>query len=101
MTMDVHHMIPFIRNDVVFQYFSILAQSNLSSGFTEQKFLNTYIPYVVQKAFDFSDKEYIFVKEQMGNGKMICASINSFEKGKFPLPWEIVKCVESYMSSIE
>ena len=101
MTMDVYHMIPFIRNDVVFQYFTILAQSNLSSGFTEQKFLNTYIPYVVQKAFDFSDKEYNFVKEQMGNGKMIGAIINSFEKGKFPLPGEIMKCVESYVNCSE
>ena len=41
------------------------------------------------------------IKEHMGNGKMIGAIINSFEKGKFPLPGEIVKCVEIYMSSIE
>lgn len=101
MTMDVHHMIPFIRNDVVFQYFTLLAQSNLSSRFTEQKFLNTYIPYVVQKAFDFSDKEYNFVKEQMGNGKMISVIINSFEEGRIALPGEIVKCVESYINCSE
>lgn len=100
MTMEVHHMIPFIRNDVVFQYFTMLSQSNLSSKFTEQKYLNTYIPYVVQKAFDFSDKEYSFVKTHMGNGKMIGAIINSIEEGRIPLPGEIVKCVESYMSSI-
>ena len=101
MTMEVHHVIPFIRNDVVFQYFTMLSQSNLSSEFTEQKYLNTYIPYVVQKAFDFSDKEYSFVKTHMGNGKMIGAIINSIEEGRIPLPGEIVKCVESYMSSIE
>lgn len=101
MTMEVHHMIPFIRNDVVFQYFTMLSQSNLSSKFTEQKYLNTYIPYVVQKAFDFSDKEYSFVKTHMGNGKMIEAIINSIEEGRIPLPGEIVKCVECYMSSIE
>ena len=101
MTMEVHHMIPFIRNDVVFQYFIMLSQSNLSSEFTEQKYLNTYIPYVVQKAFDFSDKEYSFVKTYMGNGKMIEAIINSIEEGRVPLPGEIVKYVESYMSSID
>lgn len=101
MTMEVHHVIPFIRNDVVFQYFTMLSQSNLSSEFTEQKYLNTYIPYVVQKAFDFSDKEYSFVKTHMGNGKMIEAIINSIEEGRFPLPGEIVKYVESYMSLIE
>ena len=101
MTMDVHHMIPFIRNDVVFQYFTMLSQSSLSSEFTEQKYLNTYISYVVQKAFDFSDKEYSFVKTHMGNGKMIEAIINSIEEGRLPLPGEIVKYVESYMNSIE
>ena len=37
----------------------------------------------------------------MGNGKMIGAIINSFEKGKFPLPGEIVKCVESYVNGSE
>ena len=100
MIMEVHHMIPFIRNDVVFQYFTMLSQSNLSSKFTEQKYLNTYIPYVVQKAFDFSDKEYSFVKTHMGNGKMIEAIINSIEEGRISLPGEIVKCVKSYMSSI-
>ena len=100
MNMDMHHMIPFIRNDVTFQYFTILAQSNLSSKFTKQKYLNTYIPYVVQKVFDFSDKEYIFVKAYMGNGKMIDAIIDAIEEN-FPRPEEIVKCVESYMSSIE
>ena len=101
MTMEVHHVIPFIRNDVVFQYFTMLSQSSLSSEFTEQKYLNTYISYVVQKAFDFSDKEYSFVKTHMGNGKMIEAIINSIEEGRLPLPGEIVKYVESYMNSIE
>ena len=101
MTMDVYHMIPFIRNDVVFRYFTMFFQSNLSSEFTEQKYLNTYIPYVVQKAFDFSDKKYSFVKEHIGNGKMTEAIINSVEEGKLPLPEEIVKCVEGYMNCIE
>lgn len=101
MVMDIYHMIPFIRNDVTFQYFTILSQSNLSSKFTKQKYLNTYIPYVVQKAFDFSDKEYGFVKLHMGNGKMTDAIINAIEEERIPLPGEIVKCVESYMSSVE
>ena len=79
----------------------MLSQSNLSIEFTEQKYLNTYIPYVVQKAFDFSDKKYSFVKTHMGNGKMIEAIINSIEEGKMPLPEEIAKCVESYMSCLE
>lgn len=101
MTMDTRHMIPFIRNDVVFQYFTIFFQSNLSSKFTEKKYLNTYIPYVIQKAFDFSDKEYSFVKIYMGNGKMIDAIINVIKEERLPLPGEIVKYVESYIVLIQ
>lgn len=101
MNMDMYHLIPFIRNDVTFQYFTILFQSNLSNKFTKQKYLNTYIPYVIQKAFDFSDKEYSFVKAHMGNGKMMDAIINAIGEERFPLPGEVVKCVESYISSIE
>ena len=100
MIMDVYHMIPFIRNDVVFQYFSILLQSNLSSRFTKQNYLNTFIPYVIQMAFDFSNKEYDFLKTHMGNGKMIDMVINELKEEKNPLPKEVVKCVENYMSSI-
>lgn len=37
----------------------------------------------------------------MGNGKMIDTIIDSVEKEKSPLPEEIVKCVENYVSSIE
>ena len=46
MTMEAYHMIPFIRKDVVFQYFTIISQSDLSREFTEEKYLNTYIPFV-------------------------------------------------------
>ena len=63
--------------------------------------MNTYIPYVIQKAFDFSDKEYSFVKTHMGNGKMTDAIINEIKDERIPFPGEIVKCVESYMSSLE
>ena len=101
MLMDMYNMIPFIRNDVTFQYFNILSQSNLSYKFTKQKYLNTYIPYVIQKAFDFSDKEYSFVKAHMGNGKMTDAIINAIEEDRIPLPGEVVRCVESYISTIE
>lgn len=101
MIMKTQHMIPFIRNDVVFRYFTMLSQSNLSSEFTEKNYMDTYIPYVVQKAFDFSDREYNFVRNYMGNGKMLNAIANSLEKGKFPLPRDIVRCAESYMNCIK
>ena len=49
----------------------------------------------------FSDKEYSFVKTHMGNGKMTDAIINEIKDERIPFPGEIVKCVESYMSSLE
>lgn len=99
--MDMYHMIPFIRNDVTFQYFTILSQLDIASVFIKQKYLNIYIPYIVQKTFDFSDYEYNFVKIHMGNEKMIDAIINTIEEEKIPVPEEIIKCVENYISSIE
>lgn len=101
MIMDMYHMIPFIRNDVTFQYFTILSQLDIASAFIKQKYLNIYIPYVVQKTFDFSDYEYNFVKIHMGNEKMIDAIINMIEEEKIPVPEEIIKSVETYISSIE
>lgn len=97
MMMKSYHMIPFIRNDVVFQYFTLLFHSSISDEFLEKNYLDTYIPYVGQKAFDFSDKAYAFVRDCIGNGKMINVVENSFEKGKIPTPKEIVKCVEAYI----
>ena len=36
MIMDIYHMIPFIRNDVTFQYFTILSQLDIASVFIKQ-----------------------------------------------------------------
>lgn len=100
LTMKNYHMIPFIRNDVVFQYFRILFYSNISNEFSEKNYLDTYIPYVIQKAFDFSDKEYDVVKNCIGNGKLIDFVETTFENEKTPKPGEIVKCVETYMKGL-
>lgn len=98
-TMKNYHMIPFIRNDISFHYFTMIFNSNVIDEFAEKDYLNTYIPYIIQKTFDFSDKGYQYIKEHIGNGKMINAIINSFEKGRIPLPNEIIKCVEVYMKA--
>lgn len=92
------HLIPFIRNDVSFQYFTMIFYSSIMNEFSERDYMNTYIPYIVQKAFDFSDLGYQYVKDYMGNGKMVNSIVNSFEDENVPLPEDIVKCVEAYMS---
>lgn len=96
--MKNYNIIPFIRNDVCFQYFSMIFHSNIMSEFFTREYMNTYIPYVIQKTFDFSDKDYRFIKEHMGNGKMINVIKNSFEDDNIPLPGEIVKCIDNYMN---
>lgn len=96
--MKNYNIIPFIRNDVCFQYFSMIFHSNIMNEISLEEYMDTYIPYVIQKTFDFSNKSYRFVKEYMGNGRMITVIKNSFEDDKIPLPSEIVKCVDAYMN---
>lgn len=96
--MKNYNIIPFIRNDVCFQYFSMIFHSNIMNEFSSREYMDTYIPYVIQKTFDFSNKSYQFIKEHMGNGRMIAVIKNSFEDDNIPLPGEIVKCVDTYMS---
>lgn len=98
---EKYHMIPFIRNDIVFHYFSLLYQNNLSSESAKKIYLVTYIAYIIQNAFDFSDMQYDFAKKHMGNGKMIDTIIKSVEDDCLPLPEEIVECVQYYMNSMK
>lgn len=99
--MKNYNIIPFIRNDVCFQYFSMIFHSNIMNEFSSREYMDTYIPYVIQKAFDFSNKSYQFIKEHMGNGRMIDAIKKSFEDDNIPLPNEIVRCVDTYMNIFE
>lgn len=98
MIMQNFHMIPFIRNDITFQYFTMIFHSNIMNDFSKNNYLITYIAYVLQKSFDFSNNEYQFVKKNLGNGKIINAIKNSFEVGELPIPNEIIKCAEVYLT---
>lgn len=97
MIMKNYHIIPFIRNDITFLYFSMIYHSNIINEFSAEEYMNTYIPYVVQKAFDFSDMGYHKLKGGLGNGKLIDVIIASFDNEYIPFPNEIVRCVEAYM----
>ena len=43
MVMDIYHMIPFIRNDITFQYFTIFSHRIYQANLQNKKYLNTYI----------------------------------------------------------
>ena len=95
--MKSYNIIPFIRNDIVFQYFRIVFNSNIIKGFASNDYMKVYVPYVIQKTIDFSDKEYQVVKEIFGNGSIVDAIVNSFCDGEIPSVEDVVKCVEAYM----
>lgn len=98
--MITYHIIPFIRNDISFQYFSLIFHSNFVDEFSEQDFLLTYVPYIIQKAFNLSNYEYQYVRECMGNGKMIHSIIESLEDKKSILPNEIVRYAKAFLNRL-
>jgi len=99
MIMQNYHMIPFIRNDITFQYFTMIVNSNIMNECSKNNYIITYIAYILQKSFDFSNNEYQFIKKNIGNGKMISAIKNSFHADEYLLPREIIKCGEVYLTS--
>lgn len=90
------HLIPFICDDITFQYYNMVFHSKLRGDIPDRIFLNTVISYVAQKILDFSNKDYQFIKKYMGNGKMTHAISESFEDGEIPGISEIAECVRAY-----
>ena len=99
-TMKVRKMIPFIRDDISFRYFTMIFHSSIMREFSAQDYLNSYIPFVIQKAFDFSKYDYQFVKTQMGNGKMIHAILSNINESEIS-PDKIIKTVKDYIDHIQ
>lgn len=100
--MKTYNVYPFIRNDITFQFFSLLFYSNIMSDLSSEEYLKVYIPYVLQKAIDFSVFEYHNMNEKMGGGKMLNYLIKDFEKEniEFPMPNEIVKKAKEYINQL-
>ena len=98
--MKTYNVYPFIRNDITFQFFSLLFYSNIMSDLSSEEYLKVYIPYVLQKAIDFSVFEYHNMNEKIGGGKMLNYLIKDFKKEniEFPMPNEIVKKAKEYIN---
>ena len=98
--MKNYSLCPFIRNDITFQFFSLIFHSNVMSDFSSKEYMQVYIPYVLQKAVDFSDLGYQKIKEKIGGGKMVSYLIKNFETNniEFPMPKEIVEKAKDYIN---
>ena len=70
------------------------------SDFSSKEYMQVYIPYVLQKAVDFSDLGYQKIKEKIGGGKMVSYLIKNFETNniEFPMPKEIVEKAKDYIN---
>lgn len=68
-----------------------------------EDYLKAFIPYVLQKAFDFSIWSYDEVKKKLGNGVMIDSIIEGLDirEGSCPRIGKIVENAKEYMSSAE
>lgn len=96
-------IMPYIRDDIAFQYFDLLFHSSLNDEFHMQDYLQVFIPYVLQKVFDFSEFEYDEVKKKMGNGVMIDFIADGLElkDGVYPRVATIVDKAKVYLDSVE
>lgn len=66
----MYNMIPFIRNEVVLSYVTLLV-ANLDDSLDFESLNKTFIAYVIQSAFDFSDIDYLDLLCTEGNGVLI------------------------------
>ena len=92
-------IIPYIRGDIAFQYFDLLFHSSLNDEFTMIDYLQIFVPYVLQKAFDFSKWDYEFIKGNMGDGLLINYVIDKLDvdDGSFPKISKIVDVAKEFM----
>lgn len=98
---SMYHMVPFIRNDVTFQYFTMIFHSNISSTLlTRETYLKSQIAYVAQREFDFSKEDFYVVKQKYGDGKLISFVFDQIPKDNLPDYQTIVSLINSYSKTI-
>ncbi|MBO4908251.1 MAG: hypothetical protein J5476_03120 [Lachnospiraceae bacterium] len=92
---------PFIRDDITFNYFTLIFQSTGMKDFSHEDYLNVYIPYVVQKNIDFSEIGYLKVRSCLGDCKLvkyIRSHIND-QEAALPSPSMIVNLAQEYIEN--
>ena len=91
---------PFIRNDITFHYFSLIYNSNVVEELSSNDYLYVYIPYIIQKTIDFSDKNYKNIREKVGNGKMVKYIIERIGEERVPSIIEIEAMASDFMNQV-
>lgn len=96
--MHNYKMIPFIRNDVTFQFFALIFYSNIMDDLSKHDYLQVYVPYVLQRTIDFSDKAYDELVDVAGNGKLVNYIIDYCEEQNINslTAEDILHCVDRF-----
>ena len=94
------NIMPFIRNDITFHYFSLIYNSNVVEELSSNDYLYVYIPYIIQKTIDFSDKNYKNIREKVGNGKMVKYIIERIGEERVPSIIEIEAMASDFMNQV-
>ncbi len=92
-------IMPYIRDDIAFQYFDLLFHSSINDEFHITEYLQVFVPYVLQKVFDFSEWDYQKVKEKLGEGFLVNNIIEELEseESEYPNITVIVEKAKNYI----
>lgn len=98
MIKKVFNLIPFIRDEVTYQYYDMLFSTNIMDDCDAEEYLDTYIPFVLRRYMDFENEDYPIFKEKYGDGQLI--DYIKTKCGDNKRPTEIMKMVEYYKSKV-
>lgn len=96
-------IMPYIRDDIAFQYFDLLFHSSINDKFDISDYLKVLVPYILQKTFDFSKWDYEEMKQKMGEGVLIDYILENIviEEGEHPRISGIVEKAKDYIEKLE
>lgn len=82
--MKCYKIRPFIRDDIAFNYFTIVTKKTSVMGdYSNIEYFYVYVPFILQKVIDFSGKGYNNAKEHYGNGKLVERVVQYCEEQDF------------------
>ena len=96
-------IMPYIRNDIAFQYFDLLFHSSINNTFDMSDYLKVFVPYILQKTFDFSEWDYVEVKQKMGEGSLTDYILENIviEEDGYPKISHIVDKANDYIEKLK
>lgn len=95
-------IMPYIRNDIAFQYFDLLFHSSINDKFDMSDYLKIFVPYILQKIFDFSKWDYVEVKQKIGEGSLTDYILENIviEEAGYPKISDIVDKANDYIEKL-